>query len=110
MNKLGKNLFLVAFQYLIYDFNALVADVGGYLGLLLGHSVYGIYVVITNTISKAKMKQTVHPNGPSVHRQTQTQTSIFVVAGADSPVRGAPSAKQQPTKESGHIRYLDTLV
>ena len=30
-------------EYLIYDFNSFIADVGGYLGLLLGQSLYGIY-------------------------------------------------------------------
>ncbi len=30
-------------QYVVYDGNSFVADVGGYLGLLLGHSLLGIY-------------------------------------------------------------------
>ena len=30
-------------QYVVYDGNTFVADVGGYLGLLLGHSLLGIY-------------------------------------------------------------------
>ncbi len=29
-------------QYVIYDANAFVADVGGYLGLLLGHSMLSV--------------------------------------------------------------------
>ena len=29
-------------HYFIYDGNALIADIGGYLGLLLGFSIYGI--------------------------------------------------------------------
>ena len=29
-------------QYVIYDLNSLIADIGGYLGLLLGHSIYSI--------------------------------------------------------------------
>ena len=32
-------------EYLIYDFNSFTADVGGYLGLLLGQSLYGIYQI-----------------------------------------------------------------
>ena len=36
------------FQYIIYDWNNFVADVGGYLGLLLGQSVYGMYEILTN--------------------------------------------------------------
>ena len=35
-------------QYIIYDWNNFVADVGGYLGLLLGQSVYGMYEILTN--------------------------------------------------------------
>ena len=30
-------------QYFIYDGNALIADIGGYLGLLLGLSIFGIF-------------------------------------------------------------------
>ena len=30
-------------EYLIYGFDSLVADVGGYLGLLLGHSLLSIF-------------------------------------------------------------------
>lgn len=34
--------FQVRKQYLTYDSHNLVADIGGYLGLLLGHSVFGV--------------------------------------------------------------------
>ena len=30
-------------QYFIYNGNALIADIGGYLGLLLGFSIYSIF-------------------------------------------------------------------
>jgi hypothetical protein len=30
-------------QYLIYDNNSLIADIGGYLGLLLGYSILSLY-------------------------------------------------------------------
>ncbi len=30
-------------QYVIYDFNSFIADVGGYLGLMLGHSILSAY-------------------------------------------------------------------
>ena len=30
-------------QYILYDWNAMVADIGGYLGLLLGHSAYSVF-------------------------------------------------------------------
>ena len=34
-------------QYVIYDIDNFIADVGGYLGLLLGQSIYGIYEIFT---------------------------------------------------------------
>jgi hypothetical protein len=30
-------------QYLIYDNNSMIADIGGYLGLLLGYSILSLY-------------------------------------------------------------------
>ena len=30
-------------HYYIYDVNSLIADIGGFLGLLLGQSLFGIY-------------------------------------------------------------------
>jgi hypothetical protein len=30
-------------QYVVYDTNSFVADVGGYMGLLLGHSLFSLY-------------------------------------------------------------------
>ena len=46
-------------QYFIYDGNSLIADIGGYLGLLLGLSIFGIFnsfmeesTRIKNTVQK----------------------------------------------------------
>jgi hypothetical protein len=33
-------------QYVIYDYDSFIADIGGYLGLLLGQSAFGIYVYV----------------------------------------------------------------
>ena len=30
-------------QFFVYDSNAVIADVGGYMGLLLGHSILSMY-------------------------------------------------------------------
>ena len=38
----------------MYDADALVADLGGYLGLLLGHSIYSVLVTITGWLKGAK--------------------------------------------------------
>ncbi len=40
-------------QYVIYDANSFVADVGGYLGLLLGHSLLGIGIDAINWMLRA---------------------------------------------------------
>ena len=37
-------------HYVIYDHNSFIADVGGYLGLLLGHSILSIYTQFSNKI------------------------------------------------------------
>ena len=39
---LATNLFESKRQYIVYDGSSFIADVGGFLGLLLGHSVYGL--------------------------------------------------------------------
>ena len=39
---------------MVYDFNDLVADVGGYLGLLLGQSAYGIFAILTQWMGRRK--------------------------------------------------------
>ena len=39
-------------QYIIYDVSSFIADVGGYMGLLLGSSLLSLYVAIENYIRK----------------------------------------------------------
>ena len=41
-------------QYFIYDGNALIADIGGYLGLLLGLSIFGIFNSFMESSAGAK--------------------------------------------------------
>ena len=45
------------FQYIIYDWNSLLADMGGYLGLLLGQSIFGIYQLVKTLINHDKFLQ-----------------------------------------------------
>ena len=45
--------YIVRQEYLTYDINSLIADVGGYLGLLLGYSVLSIYQWLVGGIHKA---------------------------------------------------------
>ena len=44
--------YIVRQEYLTYDINSLTADVGGYLGLLLGHSLLSIYEWLMKCIYK----------------------------------------------------------
>ena len=37
-------------EYYVYDTSHFLADIGGYLGLLLGHSLLSIYSMSTNWI------------------------------------------------------------
>ena len=46
----------IPFQYIIYDIDAFTADVGGYLGLLLGQSIYGLYDMVSQWLGYKIMK------------------------------------------------------
>ena len=39
-------------QYVVYDHNSFIADVGGFLGLLLGHSIFSVYATTYDAIEK----------------------------------------------------------
>ena len=41
-------------QYVVYDFNSFIADVGGYMGLLLGYSILGLYDELHKMFKKWK--------------------------------------------------------
>ncbi len=43
-------------QYYVYDIDSLIADVGGYMGLLLGHSLYSLYLIAYKLILVLKAK------------------------------------------------------
>ena len=47
---IGKSLHEVREHYYIYDSNSFIADVGGFLGLLMGHSLFGIYCSLEETL------------------------------------------------------------
>ena len=42
----------IIFQYWLYDSDALIADVGGYLGLLLGQSIYGAHQMLSEWLTR----------------------------------------------------------
>ena len=48
----GKDRFPIREQYSTYDFQNLLADFGGYLGLLLGYSLLGFYDIVTELIEQ----------------------------------------------------------
>ncbi len=39
-------------EYLIYDINSFIADVGGFLGLLLGYSILGLLESLTKAVEQ----------------------------------------------------------
>ena len=41
-------------QYLVYDSDSLLADIGGFMGLLLGSSMYGIYQDSVGIVGRMK--------------------------------------------------------
>ena len=42
-------------EYFVYDTSNFIADVGGYLGLLMGHSILSIYYMSTGWLTKMKI-------------------------------------------------------
>lgn len=43
-------------DYIVYDSDSFIADVGGYLGLLLGHSMLSLYSSLVGWLSNSKSK------------------------------------------------------
>ncbi len=43
-------------QYLTYDFNTFLADIGGFLGLLLGQSIWSLYIIVLAKMDSRKTK------------------------------------------------------
>ena len=44
-------------QYVVYDINSFIADVGGFMGLLLGFSILGLYDELANLLRRFKLKR-----------------------------------------------------
>ena len=42
-------------QYVVYDFNSFIADVGGFMGLLLGFSILSLYEELENVVKRGKI-------------------------------------------------------
>ena len=42
-------------EYIVYDTSNFIADVGGYLGLLLGHSILSIYYLSIDWLTSTKI-------------------------------------------------------
>ena len=51
----------VPFQYIIYDHTSFVADVGGYLGLLIGQSMFSMYVMAEEWVRWRMGKKRLDP-------------------------------------------------
>ena len=46
-------------QYVVYNGMSFLADIGGFLGLLLGQSCYGIYVAMLFIFEKSKKSKKI---------------------------------------------------
>ena len=57
--KITKGSYKEEEQYIIYDFNSFIADVGGFLGLLLGSSALSLYDEIASLLRTFKLKSLV---------------------------------------------------
>ena len=52
--RIGKTSYKEEEQYVIYDFNSFIGDVGGFLGLLLGYSALSIYDELISMLKRFK--------------------------------------------------------
>ena len=48
----GSGRYDVREEYIIYDQGSFVGDIGGYLGLLLGHSIYSVFCEILEFLKR----------------------------------------------------------
>ena len=53
-------------QYIIYDWNSLLADIGGYLGLLVGQSIFGMYQLFASWMNWSKVSRLLKTRGKRV--------------------------------------------
>ncbi len=61
---------------MIYDYNAFIADVGGYLGLLLGHSLLSIFYKIASWYQESDKCRKYLFCVPSSHKETKEKESM----------------------------------
>ena len=58
----ASNRFLTRQQYYTYDYPDLIADFGGFLGLLLGHSILSLYDRVFYLFSRLELGHHVRGN------------------------------------------------
>ena len=58
-------------EYYIYDENSFIADVGGFLGLLLGQSILGLYFMLTEWAAVKKLSRTMVMNRKKAQEQLE---------------------------------------
>jgi hypothetical protein len=69
------NIYLVQEQYLTYDWDSLVADFGGFLGLLLGHSIFTLLDASWSLGKRFVKRVTVGKVGSEIEIMYQQESS-----------------------------------
>ena len=50
-------------QYVVYDFNSFIAEVGGFMGLLLGYSILSLYDEVADLLRRFNIKRMTGERG-----------------------------------------------
>ena len=64
-------------QYVVYDFNSFIADVGGFMGLLLGFSILSLYDELVKSTKEAEYLFSAKIN--MVYQYSLTKTHYYLV-------------------------------
>ena len=64
-------------QYWLYDFDAFIADVGGYLGLLLGQSLFGVYQTMSQCFEGKKLFNSMLAKARSLCKRSVNDRNRF---------------------------------
>ena len=81
-------------QYIIYDWNSLLADIGGYLGLLVGQSIFGMYQLFAGWMNWSKVSRLLKTRGKRV-KEVKDEASM---RAGNSPLQSVIHIKDMGNK------------